>query len=93
MKSRKFSGKAFEAITVRRSDRIVYATLAAKTANDPSNRQLPLVMTITNNESTIVHLHQVSMTDLTIPSTKQWYLATANNVFLPRIELKGDMHN
>lgn len=36
---------------------VVYGALAAKTANDPSNGQLSLVLTITNNEPSPVHLN------------------------------------
>ena len=78
---------------------IVYGALAAKTSNDPSNSQLSLVATITNNEPSEVHLNQVTVSfvgppsvspssvpaDLTIPSTqtKQWFFAPANNIILP----------
>jgi hypothetical protein len=78
---------------------VVYGALAAKTSNDPSTGQLSLVLTITNNEPSPVHLNQVAvsfsgppnvspssiMADLTIPSiqTKQWYFAMANNIILP----------
>ncbi len=78
---------------------VVYGALAAKTSNDPSQGQLSLVLTITNNESSPVHLTQVTVSflgppsvspssipaDLTIPSmqTKQWYFAPANNIILP----------
>src|SRR6266849_59794 len=78
---------------------VVYGALAAKTSNDPSQGQLSLVLTITNNESSPVHLTQVTVSflgppsvspssipaDLTIPSmqTEQWYFAPANNIILP----------
>lgn len=78
---------------------VIYGALAAKTANDSSEGQLSLVLTITNNEPVSVHLTQVTvsfvgppnvspssiMADLTILSaqTKQWYFATANNIILP----------
>ena len=78
---------------------VVYGSLAAKTSNDPANGQLSLVLTITNNEPSSVHLNQVKISfggppnvsaslipaDLTIPSTqtKQWYFAPANNIILP----------
>jgi hypothetical protein len=77
----------------------VYGALAAETSNDPPNGQLSLVLTITNNEPSPVHLNQVTvsfagppnvspssiMADLTIPSaqTRQWYFAPANNIILP----------
>jgi hypothetical protein len=65
---------------------LVYGVLAAKTSNDPSNGQLSLVLTITNNElsKSEVHLNQVTVSfvgppsvspssipaDLTIPLTQ-----------------------
>ena len=78
---------------------VVHGALAPKTSNDPPNGQLSLVLTITNNEPSEVHLNQVTVSfvgppsvspssipaDLTIPSTqtKQWYFSTANNIILP----------
>jgi Peptidase family M23 len=78
---------------------VVYGALAAKTSNDSSNGQLSLVLTITNNEPSPVHLNQVTVSfvgppnvspssiiaDLTIQSiqTKQWYFAPTNNIILP----------
>jgi Peptidase family M23 len=81
------------------SGSVVYGALAAKMSNDPSNGQLSLVLTITNNEQSPVHLNQVTVSfvgppnvslssitaDLTIPSAqkKQWYFAPTNNIILP----------
>jgi hypothetical protein len=81
------------------SSSLVYGALAAKTSNDLPNGQLSLVLTITNNEPSSVHLNQVMVSffgppnvspssipaDLTISSaqTKQWYFAPANNIILP----------
>src|SRR5262245_41184823 len=73
---------------------VVYGVLAAKTSNDPSNGQLSLVLMITNNEPSPVHLNQVTVSfvgppnvspssiiaDLTIASTqtKKWYFASVD---------------
>ncbi len=78
---------------------VVYGALAAKTSNDPPNGQLSLVLTITNNEPSTVHLNQVDVSfvgppnvsassipaDLTISAnqTKQWIFSAANNIILP----------
>jgi Peptidase family M23 len=77
----------------------VYGALAARTSNDLPNGQLSLVLTITNNGVSPVHLNQVTVSfvgspgespssnaaDLTIAATqtKQWYFGTANNIILP----------
>ena len=77
----------------------VYGALAARTSNDLPNGQLSLVLTITNNGASAVHLNQVTVSfvgspsvtlssiaaDLTIASmqTTQWYFGTANNIILP----------
>src|SRR5215467_11518914 len=81
------------------SSAVVYGALAAKTSNDPPNGQLSLVLTLTNNEPSLVHLNQVTVSfagppnvspstitaDLSIPSTQtaQWYFQQANNIILP----------
>lgn len=76
---------------------VVFGALAARTSNDPSNRQLSLVLTITNNEPSPVQLNRVAVSfvgppsvspssipaNLTILSTQktQWYFAP--NIILP----------
>src|SRR5437899_1630018 len=77
----------------------VYGALAARTSNDLPNGQLSLVLTITNNEASSVHLNQVTVSfvgppsagpspiaaNLTIAATQtmQWNFGTANNIILP----------
>jgi len=81
------------------SSKVVYGALAAKSSNDSPNGQLSLVLTITNNEQTSVHLNNVTVAfvgppsvgqssiaaDLDIPShqIKRWFFQPGNNIILP----------
>lgn len=78
---------------------VVYGALAAKTANDATNGQLSLVVTIRNNQPSPVHLNNVSVSfvgppnviprsiaaSLTIAPNQSavWNFATADNIILP----------
>lgn len=78
---------------------VVYGELAAKTSAEMTNGQLSLVLAITNNESTPVHVNQVSVSfigspavgpsnipaNLDIPAhqTRGWNFLTGNNILLP----------
>lgn len=78
---------------------VVYGLLAAKTANDVPNGQLSLVLTLKNNETSSVHLNQVTVlfigppsvgpsaitADLTIATnqTTQWVFSASDNIILP----------
>src|SRR4029079_18289317 len=81
------------------SSKVVYGALAAKSSNDSPNGQHSLVLTITNNEQTSVHLNNVTVkfvgppnvgqssiaADLDIPShqIKRWFFQPVDNVILP----------
>ena len=47
---------------------LVYGALAAKSSNESANGQLSIVLTITNNEATTVHLNQVNVSFVGPPS-------------------------
>src|SRR4029079_4733723 len=53
------------------SSKVVYGALAAKSSNDSPNGQLSLVLTITNNEQTSVHLNNVTVAFVGPPSVGQ----------------------
>lgn len=80
------------------SSSIVYGALAGKTSNDPSNGQLSLILSITNNESSQVLLKKVTVSfvgqpnvnsssitapDFEILSTQTRVFAPATNIILP----------
>lgn len=78
---------------------LVYGPLAGRSALDPEEGQLSLVLRITNDEASQVHLNLVTVTFTGPPSvptssipadvsidpakTASWYFAPANNVILP----------
>ena len=86
---------------------LVYGTLAARTSADVAAGQLSLVLTITNNEATQVHLNQVTVSFVGPPAvgsssipadlmvgtleTKRWVFETANNIILP-VPAPGAVH-
>jgi len=86
---------------------LVYGTLAARTSADAAAGQLSLVLTITNNEATQVHLNQVTVSFVGPPAvgsssipadlmmgtleTKRWVFETANNIILP-VPAPGAVH-
>jgi hypothetical protein len=81
------------------SSNVVYGALAAKSKNDLPNGQFSLVLTITNNEQTSVHLNNVTVkfvgppsvaqssiaANLDIPShqIRQWFFQPVDNIILP----------
>jgi hypothetical protein len=77
---------------------VIYGELAARSSNDDPAGQLSLVLTITNNEPSPVHMNQVTVSfqppdvsasviaaNLNIPSggTQQWWFKPANHIILP----------
>jgi murein DD-endopeptidase MepM/ murein hydrolase activator NlpD len=87
------------AVEPTESSSVVYGQLAAKSSEDAPEGQLSLVVAITNNEATDVHLNEVTVSfepsvavssstiaaDLTIASTKTayWWFNSTDNIILP----------